>query len=234
MEIRSYRAVFDLERRIYRIDQLRLNPGGIPVRGVVYFLAILLGTLIAGGLPLVGEVVGALPWYLRDLALPIASATVLSVIRIEGRPFHLAAYALLRYGAGPRQLAGGRPCDAPGACWRPEEILLLPDGSDGRMRRLRYTGPGAVLVTVEHERAQEGGGLVLAFKRSPSLTLRELAGRRVLSSGRVIALAPGARLLVRPAAAARGDRAAVAPGARFPGSGTRSAAPGVRSPATGA
>ncbi len=43
IEIRSYRAVFDLERRIYRVDQLRLNPGGIPVRGVVYFLAILAG-----------------------------------------------------------------------------------------------------------------------------------------------------------------------------------------------
>jgi hypothetical protein len=33
MEIRSFRRVFDLERRIYRVDRLRLNPGGIPVRG---------------------------------------------------------------------------------------------------------------------------------------------------------------------------------------------------------
>ncbi len=107
MEIRSYRAVFDLERRIYRVDQLRLNPGGIPVRGVVYFLAILLAMLIAGGLPLVGAAIGALPWYLRDLALPVASATVLSVIRIEGRPFHLAAYALLRYRV---RLAPARGC----------------------------------------------------------------------------------------------------------------------------
>ena len=114
IEIRSYRAVFDLERRIYRVDQLRLNPGGIPVRGVVYFLAILLAMLIAGGLPLVGAAIGALPWYLRDLALPVASATVLSVIRIEGRPFHLAAYALLRYRAGSRRLAGVRPCGGPG------------------------------------------------------------------------------------------------------------------------
>src|SRR5271157_28312 len=112
IEIRSYRAVFDLERRIYRVDQLRLNPGGIPVRGVVYFLAILLAMLIAGGLPLVGAAIGALPWYLRDLALPLASATVLSVIRIEGRPFHLAAYALLRYRARSRRLAGVRPCGA--------------------------------------------------------------------------------------------------------------------------
>ena len=156
IEIRSYRAVFDLERRIYRVDQLRLNPGGIPVRGVVYFLAVLLAMLVAGDLPLAGAVIGALPWYLRDLALPVASATLLSVIRIEGRPFHLAAYALLRYRTGPRRLSGFRPRGAPGARWRPQEILMLPDGSDGEMRRLRYTGPGAVLVTVAHERIDRG------------------------------------------------------------------------------
>ena len=97
-----------LERRIYRVDQLRLNPGGILVRGVVYFLTILLGMLIAGSLPLVGTAIGALPWYLRDLALPVASATVLSVIRIEGRPFHQAAYALLRFGADRRLPIGDR------------------------------------------------------------------------------------------------------------------------------
>lgn len=191
IEIRSYRAVFDLERRIYRVDQLRLNPGGIPVRGVVYFLAILLATLIAGGLPLVGEVVGALPWYLRDLALPVASATVLSVIRIEGRPFHLAAYALLRFGVGPRLFAGARPCSAPGVQWRPEEILILPDGSDGRMRRLRYTGPGAVLVTTAHERVERARPLGAA-----RLTLRELPAEASPAQGQVIALPRNFRMRV--------------------------------------
>jgi hypothetical protein len=195
IEIRSYRAVFDLERRIYRVDQLRLNPGGIPVRGVVYFLAILLATLILGGLPLVGALVGALPWYLRDLGLPVASATVLSVIRIEGRPFHLAAYALLRLEMGPRLFAGVRPCAAPGVQWRPEEVLILPDGSDGAMRRLRYIGPGAVLVTTAYERIECRG------PRGRSLAVREASGARALDAGRVIALARGARLNVHAAAA---------------------------------
>ena len=40
MVIRSYRRVFDLERRIYRVTRIRLNPGGIPIRGVVYLLAL--------------------------------------------------------------------------------------------------------------------------------------------------------------------------------------------------
>jgi hypothetical protein len=210
IEIRSYRAVFDLERRIYRVDQLRLNPGGIPVRGVVYFLAILLAMLIAGGLPLVGAAIGALPWYLRDLALPVASATVLSVIRIEGRPFHLAAWAVLRYRIGSRRLAGLRGCDAPGTRWRPEEILLLPDGSDGAMRRLRYTGPGAVLVTTAHERIEERKGWLGRPGRSRSLTVRERAGGGALSSGQVIALAPGARLDVRAADSVSREGAAAA------------------------
>ncbi len=196
IEIRSYRAVFDLERRIYRVDQLRLNPGGIPVRGVVYFLAILLATLIAGSLPLVGTAIGALPWYLRDLALPVASATVLSVIRIEGRPFHLAAYALLRYGVGPRLPIGDRPayvrpCGAPGERWYPPEILMLPDGSDGAMRRLRYTGPGAVLITAAHERIESRGPLGGA-----RLTLRELPGQHACVQAQVIALAREVRLRV--------------------------------------
>ena len=191
IEIRSYRAVFDLERRIYRVDRLRLNPGGIPVRGVVYFLAILAAALLASSLPLVGAAVGALPWYLRDLALPVASATVLSVIRIEGRPFHLAAYALLRYRAGSRRLAGVRPCSGPGESWRPEEILLLPDGSDGTMRRLRYTGPGAVLVTTAHERVERGG--LLGGAR---LTLRELPDEGAPEQGQVIALPRNVRMQV--------------------------------------
>ncbi|HEY5044338.1 MAG TPA: hypothetical protein VII53_00595 [Solirubrobacteraceae bacterium] len=209
IEIRSYRAVFDLERRIYRVDQLRLNPGGIPVRGVVYFLAVLLAMLVAGDLPLAGAVIGALPWYLRDLALPVASATVLSVIRIEGRPFHLAAYALLRYRAGPRRLSGFRPRGAPGARWRPQEILILPDGSDGEMRRLRYTGPGAVLVTVAHERIDRGRGPRERLGRGRSLTLRDQPGGRAPSKGQVIALAPGARLNVRAAVLAQGVKAGV-------------------------
>ena len=223
--------MFDLERRIYRVDRLRLNPGGIPVRGVVYFLAILLATLIAGGLPLLGRAVGVLPWYLRDLALPLASATVLSVIRIEGRPFHLAAYALARYRTGPRRLAGLRPCaasGAPGARWRPREIVLLPDGSDARIRRLRYTGPGAVLVTAAHERVEQGGGPLRLLGRGRSLTLRELPGRSAPSSGQVIALAPGARLDVRTAAVrmvavhpAAVVRAGQAPGAARPASARR-------------
>ncbi len=201
MEIRSYRRVFDLERRIYRVDRMRLNPGGIPVRGLVYFLAILASTWAAGRLPLVGVVAKALPWYLSGVALPAISAAVLTIIRVEGRPFHVAAYALVRYWTGPRRLAGIRPCAAVGDRWRPEEIVLLPDGSDSRVRSLRYTGPGAVLVAIEHELAgrlarSRLDGLALGRHRC-ALMLKQLPDRPDTNRGQVVALAKGARLLVR-------------------------------------
>lgn len=201
IEIRSFRRVFDLERRIYSVDRLRLNPGGVPVRGVVYFLALVLAGLVAAGLPLLGSLVSAVPWLVRDLALPGAAAAVLSVIRIEGRVFHLSAHALVRYWAGPRRLTGTRRCESVGERWRPEAIVMLPDGSDSRMRRMRYTGPGAVLVAVEHERhgrARELGASATA-RPGPGtvVSLRQSADARALREGQVIALGPGARLRVR-------------------------------------
>ncbi|HEY3959343.1 MAG TPA: hypothetical protein VGL68_02420 [Solirubrobacteraceae bacterium] len=227
IEVRSYRNVFDLERRIYRIDRLRLNPGGVPVRGVVYFLALFATVLIIGSLPVLALAVRALPWYLRDVALPGASAAVLTVIRVEGRPFHLAAQALLRYRSEPRSGTGastwgsGPRSIGSGGRWRMEEILMLPDGSDGRLRRLRYTGPGAVLVTVAHEHtegrrwrprvalilrpAAKTHDLGTGSHRSEPRNLDFARGSQGLASGRqgahgegrVIGLAAGAAMLVR-------------------------------------
>jgi hypothetical protein len=198
VEIRSYRAVFDLERRIYRVDRLRLNPGGVPVRGVAYCLALLAALALAGALPLLGVVVKALPWYLRDLLLPVGSAALLTMIRVEGRPFHLAAAALARHALGPRQLAGLRPSAPLAQVWRPGELLMLPDGSDPRLRRLRYTGPGAVLVRVAHERAVgRAPGALGRLAARPQLSLHELPGQCKSDGGQVIALERGARLLVR-------------------------------------
>ncbi|HEY2141170.1 MAG TPA: hypothetical protein VGG98_03810 [Solirubrobacteraceae bacterium] len=200
LEIRSYRRVFDLERRIYRVDGLRLNPGGIPVRGVVYFLAILVSALLSTTLPVFANLAQLLPWYLRDLALPSAGAAVLTMIRIEGRPFHLAAGALVRYTIGPRRLADGcvlrQGHTTFGERWYPREILVLPDGSDARMRRLRYTGPGAVLVTVAHERVELGRRSARRIGRGPALAVRELPEALAPAPGEVIALARGSRLLV--------------------------------------
>ena len=164
MEIRSYRRVFDLERRIYQVDRLRLNPSGVPVRGVVYFLGLVAGSAIAARVPGLAALLAPAPWYMRDVALPALAAAALTLIGIEGRPFHLAASALLRHRLGaPRRVAlsGGRPRAQalPGGRWHPSPIVMLPDGSDARVRKLRYTGPGAVLVAVPHRRRLARAGV---------------------------------------------------------------------------
>ncbi|HEX3391633.1 MAG TPA: hypothetical protein VHS55_03645 [Solirubrobacteraceae bacterium] len=145
-EIRSFRAVFDLERRIYRIDRLRLNPTGVPVRGVVYFLAVAACLLLVCRLPLLGAGASAAPWYLREVALPAGLAALFTLITIEGRPFHLAAFSLLRFALAARELSGLRPRGAADRWLLPGELVLLADGSDARPRRLRYTGPGRVRI----------------------------------------------------------------------------------------
>jgi hypothetical protein len=196
-EIRSYRCVFDLERRLYRIDRLRLNPAGVPVRGIVYFLTLLGTVLLVGALPLVGLLVRMLPWYLREVGIPAACAALLTLIKIEGRPFHLAALALVRYGVGPRQLSGLRPSRSADRHWRLDELVVLADGSDPRLRRLRYSGPGTVLVSAAHVRSSRRRGLVRSLMRRPDMRLTALPAKPRPAKGQVIALTDGARLEVR-------------------------------------
>jgi hypothetical protein len=198
--IDSYRSVFDLERRIYRVDKLRLNPSGVPVRGVAYFTALLLVALVAASAPMLGPVVGLLPWYLRDLVSPAAGAALFAAIRIEGRPFHLAAWTLARYVCGPSRLLGHRRAPKSGREWCPPPVLLLPDGSEGRLRRLRCTGPGAVRVRVAHERIEWSVGRLAKLGRREQITVRELPGRRPLRRARVTELRRGMRLGVVGAA----------------------------------
>ncbi|HUA73807.1 MAG TPA: hypothetical protein VL988_03535 [Solirubrobacteraceae bacterium] len=198
MEIRSYRRVFDLERRIYRIDRLRLNPGGIPLRGLAYYLTLTLLALAGERLPPLSLLAHLLPWYVRELALPCLCAAALALVRVEGRPFHLAARAALRSGVGPRSIVGlsrrgGLAASA--SSWHPAPLLMLPDGSDRDVRRLDYRGPGALLVGVAHEcRVRRGPLIALGLRPRLSLQAREGDGRS--SRREVIVIESAARLRV--------------------------------------
>jgi hypothetical protein len=203
MEIRSYRHVFDLERRIYRIDRVRLNPGGIPVRGIVYFVVLLAASVAAERLPLAGIAASAVPWYVRDIALPALIAALLTVVHLEGRPFHLAVRALLRFHCAPRRIAGlatgldrARTSPRPGEQWRPASLLMLPDGSEGGARRLRYAGPGALLVAVAHERRAARGPLVWLGLRA-HLRVSPILDAPSPERAEVVVLGPATRLRVR-------------------------------------
>ncbi|MHB8233532.1 MAG: hypothetical protein ACYDHT_02660 [Solirubrobacteraceae bacterium] len=197
IEIRSYRRVFDLERRIYRIDRMRLNPGGVPVRGVVYMLALLATTLIVARMPILGLPVRRLPWFVRCLVFPGLTAALLAVVRIEGRPFHLAARALIRHRvrrSGPRGVrvsVGARGARQ----WVPPPLLMLADGADGP-RRLRYRGPGAALVACAHERTSTDG-LRVRLRLRPDVLVSARCGCPTPRSADVIVLERNARLAVR-------------------------------------
>jgi hypothetical protein len=154
LEVRSFRSVFALERRIYRIDTLRLNPGGIPLRGIGYATSLVLAALVAGAVPPTAWLNPLLPWYVRDIGAPLAAALVLGALRVDGRPFHSAAVSLLSYVARSRTMSGFAAHRGRGGRWHPPSVLLLPDGSDACFRRLRYRGPGAVLVTHPHVRSE--------------------------------------------------------------------------------
>jgi hypothetical protein len=144
----------------------------------------------------------------RELALPGVLAALMSVIRVEGRPFHLAARAVVLYGLSSRCTDGLRPCGPAGGRWHPADIVVLPDGSDSRMRRLRYSGPGAVLIAVEHERAgrvnERAATGVAQWGSRRVVRVRERERARTLTDGEVICLGRRARLRVDAGAIDRG------------------------------
>jgi len=212
LEVRSYRTVFDLERRVYRIDRLRLNPAGVPVRGVVYFLVLLTLTAGLARLPGVGSLISAVPWYVRDLGAPAGCAALLVLVRVEGRTSHLAAQALLTHVLAPRHLCGLTPGVRDKSRWRPPELVALADGSDTRLRHVRFTGPGAVLIAPAHERTEWRRGALGRALHRPQLTVSERPRLRAPRRAQVLELAAGVRLEVlttRPSADALSPDAAV-------------------------
>jgi hypothetical protein len=197
IEIRSFRRVFDLERRVYSVDRFRLNPAGVPVRGILYVLVALLVAVIAAKLPLIGRPLRLLPWYLRDVGGPGAIAALLAVIRVDGRSFHLAAHAGIGWGLAPRRVAGLSIPSQADRPWHPPELIVLPDGSDHRLRRLRFSGPGAVLVLAAH-RLVGGDGRSAGLPGRTTVRLGPNRGSRP-ERGIVIALERGGRLEVSAA-----------------------------------
>jgi hypothetical protein len=88
--IRSYRRVFQVDRRIYRVDRWALPvPGGVPLRAVGYFAATV---LLAAVLPL-----GILSPPLRYVVVPLAVAVLGTQAAPDGRTAHRFAWDWLRF-----------------------------------------------------------------------------------------------------------------------------------------
>ena len=187
IEVRSYRTVFDLERRLYRIDRLRLNPGGVPVRGIVYGVVLTVVVAVLAALPLLGGPLRALPWPARHLVLPTVLAAALTIVRVDGRPCHVALCSLIELAVGPRRVDGWERVPRSAGRWRPPDLVVIPDGSESGLRRARFRGPGAVVVGVAHE-----------LRRRPGRRVQLRPARHGQSARKVVVLGDGSRFDIHP------------------------------------
>lgn len=144
--VRSYRRVFRIERRIHRIDRFLLPvPGGLPLRGLLYFLGALVALLALGLLPGLGPVLGLVPAPLRYAVVPAGLAVLGSQAAPDGRSAHRFALAWLRYRLRPRRTVAGRPVPLEGqAVSLAATLALAADEHGPRVRRARVRGPAVV------------------------------------------------------------------------------------------
>lgn len=199
--VRSFRSVFDFERRLYRIDRIRLNPGGIPVRGLLWAPVMLVVVLLWRRIPVLGLPLHVLPWVISYAALPIGLTYLVTVAKVEGRWLHKSAISLTRSAGEPKRLQRFRAAEAIAGYDAPGAIVFLPDGSTPR--RVRYTGPGRVAIRVPHRRTVWKDGALSRLLRRPRITITPGSGP-AHDGGRVLDLSDGVALeLERPAAPSR-------------------------------
>src|SRR4051794_24726779 len=162
MVVRSYRRVFEVDRRIYRVDRWALPvPGGLPLRAVGYFAAALATVIVAGALPGVGALVGSVSAPLRFVVVPLAVAVLGSRAAPDGRAAHRFAWAWLALRLRARRRSTGRivPLEAEPVTWH-GELALRWDGEGAQLRRGRVRGPVRVTFNVPVQLRHGGGGLV--------------------------------------------------------------------------
>ena len=162
MVIRSYRRVFEVDRRIYRVDRWALPvPGGVPLRAVGYFAATLLAVIVVGALPATGELVGALSAPIRFVVVPLAVAVLGTQAAPDGRAAHRFAWDWLRFRSRARRRCSGRVVALAGepVAWD-GELALRFDGDDARLHRGRVRGPARVTFNVPVQLSDGGGRLV--------------------------------------------------------------------------
>ena len=148
--VRSYARVFRVDRRLYRVDRWPLPvPGGVPLRGVVYFVGSLVAVLVASGLPGIGALLGELSPPLRYVVLPLAVAVLGTQAAPDGRSAHRFAWDWLRLRLRSRRRSAGRPVPLEGELVAWHGVLATAwDEYAPELRRGRITGPARVVFSV--------------------------------------------------------------------------------------
>lgn len=176
MEIRGYHSVFTPERRIYRVDRLRLNPSGVPLRSFAYFAAFAALALLVQRLPGIGYAVGWVPWPVAIGFAPLLLAGAATALQVDGRPAHLLIKPAIRLGVDgirrstPKSSATGE---------LPNEVLFVCDGQQAG-HPLRYRGPGTVTFAGSWRRVsptrtlRHGPSLAISLEGPPHAPLRQV------------------------------------------------------------
>jgi hypothetical protein len=189
LTVRSFRVVFDLERRIHKVDRWRLPiPYGVPVRGIAYFGLCLAAMLLLGSLPIVGGVAQLLSPPLRFVIVPVGAACALAWIRIDGRTGHAAIASWARFALAPRRVAAFRPAPVVGQVERIGDVAFVPDERFARYRPAVIEGPSVVLLRYPPHGWIGGRGRA-------TLHLKQLSGPP-LFAGKQVRLKAGQRMVV--------------------------------------
>lgn len=191
--IRSYRGIFSVDRRIYRIEQWRIPvPGGIPLRAFLYYVGALVAVLGLGRLPVLGDGLALVhPAYLYVIG-PVAVAVLGTRVVPDGRAPHRFARDWIAFRLRSRRRSAGRTVPLEGERVSGLAPLALgPDEHGTELRRARVSGAG---------RVDFRDPVVLQRGRRGKLTARPVgAGRRRRGTvTETVELAPGERLEVRP------------------------------------
>lgn len=199
--VRSHRDDFRFERRLYAIPldragtrAIRLGPSGVPLRGLAYGAVAMVVTFALSRVPVLGAPLRALPLVVAFLAIPFVVAALLTTVRPGGRVFHKAVQALGRHLTTPRSLHAFQRHTPLERAWRPAPVVMLVNGSEPRVRRLRFSGPGLVWIGRPHRQR-----LTRGFAARADALLVERASEAATGSGRRISLKRGRRIETRPA-----------------------------------
>lgn len=142
--IRSYRPLFRIERRIYRVERWQIPiPGGLPVRGVGYAVAALVVVLLLDRMPGIGDLLGAIPLPLRYVVLPIAIAILTTQVSPDGLTAPRWTWRVAAYLVSPRRRVAGRPAPMRGGR-EPGPVPIGVDHRSAELRPCRISGPAKV------------------------------------------------------------------------------------------
>jgi hypothetical protein len=188
LTIRSFRLVFELERRIHKVDRWQIPvPYGIPLRGLAYWAVVLVTTIVLGRIPLMGELIGTLPTPLRFVILPVGVAYVVTRVQMDGRAAHTTLAAWARLALSPSRVAAFSRVPCVGAVVRLGDATFVPDERSTRFRGAVIEGPATVLL-----RYPAYGWI---RRRGRTLHMRQVPGP-ALFVGKQVRLCAGQRMVV--------------------------------------